>query len=211
MEIFWLAGSLRYRHDKPNTANIPAVRILGGLPVKGRAGQFTYEARDLWTVRDRSTRSLVGVDAKGIQLRVLAHYLKNEDFTKELLSGDPHEYNRTLAGIETRARAKTFIYAFLLGAGDAKIGEIVGGSSRLGAEVKGRFINNFPGLRELLARLGNELERSGRITLCDGAKVLVPAPHAVLGYLLQGDESRIMKQSMNLRRRRSKEAEARCA
>lgn len=201
----WLAGSLRYRHDKPNTANIPAVRVTGegdpagrpkGVVLRGREGIFTYEARDLWTVRDPSKRRLVGVDAAGIQLRVLAHYLRNDEFTKQLLEGDPHEYNRQLAGIDTRAKAKTFIYAFLLGAGDAKVGEILGTSARHGAEVKSRFISNFPGLSQLLARLDGELSRSGRITLCDGSRVLVPSPHAALGYLLQGDESRIMKQAM---------------
>jgi DNA polymerase-1 len=192
----WLAGSFRYRHDNPNTANIPAVRIDDDKkPILGRAGVFTYEARDLWCTRDPSKRSLVGVDAKGIQLRVLAHYLNNPEFTKQLLEGDPHEYNRQLAGIDTRPKAKTFIYAFLLGAGDAKVGEIIGGNSRQGAEVKDRFINNFPGLKQLLKRLATEHDRTGRITLCDGGKVLVPSPHAVLGYLLQGDESRIMKQA----------------
>lgn len=191
----WLAGSLRYRHDNPNTANIPAVRVDDDGPILGRKGVYTYEARDIWVTRDPAKRNLVGVDAKGIQLRVLAQYLNNPEFTKQLLEGDPHEYNRQLAGIDTRSKAKTFIYAFLLGAGDAKVGEIVGGSSRVGKQIKDRFITNFPGLSELLKRLGNEHERTGRITLCDGAKVIVPSPHAVLGYLLQGDESRIMKQA----------------
>lgn len=190
----FLANTLRYRHSSPNTANIPAVRFDDdGKPKMGRLGEFTYEARDLWTCSDTIHRTLVGVDASGIQLRVLAHYLNNPEFTKQLLEGDPHEYNRKLAGIDTRPKAKTFIYAFLLGAGDAKVGEIVGGSTKDGKAVKIRFKNNFPGLRELLDRLENEQRRTGRITLCDGLKIPCEHPHTVLGYLLQGDESRIMK------------------
>ena len=35
-----------------------------------------------------------------------------------------------LAGLDTRDQAKTFIYAFLYGAGDAKVGSIVGGTKQ---------------------------------------------------------------------------------
>jgi len=204
----WLANTLRYKHSAPNTANIPAVRIgKDDRPVYGDAGAYTYEARDLWDTRDRATRRLVGVDAKGIQLRVLAHYLNNPAFTKAVLDGDPHSYNQEIGGFNTRAIAKTFIYAFLLGAGDAKVGSIIGGSTRDGKEIKSRFVNNFPGLQELLQRLEREVERTGRIRLIDGTPIIVKQPHTRLGYLLQGDESRIMKKAAiltdrEIRRRR---------
>lgn len=192
----WLANTLRFKHSGPNTANIPAVRIgKEGSPLLGLEGAFTYEARDLWVTRSRSSRRLVGVDAKGIQLRVLAHYLNNPKFSEAVLEGDPHSYNQEIGGFSTRAIAKTFIYAFLLGCGDAKAGSIIGGSTRDGREVKTRFIGNFPGLRELLDRLEREIERTGRIRLCDGTPIIVSHMHTRLGYLLQGDESRIMKKA----------------
>lgn len=190
----WLANTLRFKHSAPNTANIPAVRVTKeGQALRGIDGVYTYEARDLWTVRDRATRRLVGVDAKGIQLRVLAHYLNNPAFTKEVIDGDPHSYNQEIGGFRTRAIAKTFIYAFLLGAGDEKVGQIIGSTSTDGKATKARFINNFPGLAELLDDLGRQVERTGRIRLCDGTPIIVQQPHTRLGYLLQGDESRIMK------------------
>lgn len=203
----WYANTLRYRHSNPNTANIPAVRLDdSGKPIKGQTGSYTYEARDLWGVRS-DDRLLVGTDAKGIQLRVLAHYLNNPDFTEAVLDGDPHSYNQRIGDFESRPVAKTFIYAFLLGAGDAKVGEIIGGSTRDGREIKQRFINNFPGLGQLLDSLETQINKTGRITLCDGTPLLVTAPHTRLGYLLQGDESRIMKQAAiltakEIRRRR---------
>lgn len=190
----WMANTLRYRHSNPNTANIPAVRIDNDEPVRGDDGVFTYEARDLWTVRN-DDRVLVGVDAKGIQLRVLAHYLNNKDFTDAVLDGDPHSYNQEIGGFATRAIAKTFIYAFLLGCGDAKAGVIIGGTKKDGREVKERFVGNFPGLSRLLDDLARQVERTGRIVLCDGTPILVKQPHTRLGYLLQGDESRIMKKA----------------
>lgn len=192
----WLANTLRYKHSSPNTANIPAVRVdKTGHPLFEKAGVFTYEARNLWTVRDVSNRKLVGVDAKGIQLRVLAHYLNNKKFTEAVLNGDPHSFNQEVGGFETRAVAKTFIYAFLLGAGDAKVGQIINQSARAGKEVKSRFVDNFDGLGRLLSDLAGQVERTGRIILCDGTPVIVDRPHTRLGYLLQGDESRIMKKA----------------
>lgn len=191
----WLANTLRYRHSEPNSANIPAVRLGKDEKVLlQEAGVFTYEARNLWTTRS-SDRFLVGVDAKGIQLRVLAHYLNNPKFTESVLEGDPHSYNQEIGGFRTRAVAKTFIYAFLLGAGDAKVGQIIGGSTKDGRDIKARFISNFPGLKDLLDALERQVDRTGRIILCDGTPIIVSSPHTRLGYLLQGDESRIMKKA----------------
>ena len=191
----WIANTLRYRHSNPNTANIPAVRLNDrDEPLLKEQGAYTYEARDLWGVRS-ADRRLVGVDAKGIQLRVLAHYLNNPKFTEAVLEGDPHSYNQEVGGFRTRPIAKTFIYAFLLGAGDAKVGEIIGGSTRDGREIKKRFVANFPGLADLLDDLERQVERTGRIRLCDGTPLAVEHPHTRLGYLLQGDESRIMKKA----------------
>lgn len=203
----WFANTLRYRHAAPNTANIPAVRVdKEEHPLRGKLGVYTYEARDLWTVRSPDRR-LVGVDAKGIQLRVLAHYLNNPDFTEAVLSGDPHSYNQEIGGFAKRSTAKTFIYAFLLGAGDAKVGQIIGGSTKDGRDIKARFIGNFPGLARLLSDLERQVERTGRIILCDGTPLAVDKPHTRLGYLLQGDESRIMKKAgvltdLSIRRRK---------
>jgi len=192
----WLANTLRYRHSNPNTANIPAVRLSKSEePLRGVDGVFTYEARDLWTTRDRINRRLVGVDAKGIQLRVLAHHLNNKEFIDAVLNGDPHSYNQEIGGFATRSVAKTFIYAFLLGAGDAKVGVITGGTPKSGKQTKARFIGNFPGLERLLLDLKRQVERTGRVVLCDGTPVLVKQMHTRLGYLLQGDESRIMKKA----------------
>lgn len=201
----WLAGSLRYRHDNPNTANIPAVRVVGdndklgraaGTILRSREGGFTYEARDLWTVRNRTNRRLVGVDAKGIQLRVLAHYIQDDSFTEAILSEDPHSANQKSMGLPTRALTKTITYATLMGAGDAKIATEAKISLREAKEAKAIFFEKVPGLPKLINRLQAEFRQSGRITLVDGARIIVPQDYMVIPYLLQGDESRIMKQAM---------------
>lgn len=192
----WLANTFRYRHSEPNTANAPGVKVGPDKhPLLGLEGGFSYESRNLWTTRDANTRSLVGVDAKGIQFRILANYLDDKEFTDVVLGGDIHEYNRSKTGHGSRHQNKTFGYAALLGAGAAKVGSIFGVSPAMGGRIKNKWISTVPGLKRLYQRLEDELDDGGRITLCDGTRVLVPSPHMVLAYLLQGDESRIMKQA----------------
>src|SRR6185369_12762303 len=59
--------------------------------------------------------------------------------------------------------------------------------------LRQQIIDTIPGFGELIDTLQRDLERTGRIVLCDGTPILVPSPHMVIPYLLQGDESRIMK------------------
>lgn len=193
----WLASSLRYRHDKPNTANIPAVRVSkDGTVLKGQAGYYTYEARDLWTHRGGKERKLVGVDAKGIQLRVLAHYLDDKAFTEAILSKDPHTANQARLGLASRALTKTITYATLMGAGDARIASEADVPLKEAKAAKKLFFEQIPGLPKLINKLKREYKETGRITLCDGSKVAMKSDHTAIPYLLQGDESRIMKLAM---------------
>lgn len=193
----WLASSLRYRHDKPNTANIPAVRVgKDDKPILGADGYWTYESRDLWTHRGGSDRKLVGVDAKGIQLRVLAHYLDDKDFSEAILSADPHTANQERLGLPSRALTKTITYATLMGAGDARIASEANVDLSEAKAAKKKFFDQLPSLPQLIKRLQREYAQTGRITLCDGSKVAFSSAHMVIPYLLQGDESRIMKLAM---------------
>jgi DNA polymerase-1 len=204
----WLASSLRYRHDNPNTANIPSVRLREVVapdgtksehPIRGVEGYYTYEARDLWTHRP-GNRKLVGVDAKGIQLRCLAHYLDDPNFTAAILAADPHVANRDAWGFTPdatgRRLAKTILYAIVMGAGDARIAQEAGVSLKEAKAAKKLLFDRVPGLPLLIKRLKSEFDKTGRITLCDGSKVAMKSSHTVIPYLLQGDESRIMKLAM---------------
>lgn len=93
--------------------------------LKGLEGTYGWDSRDCWTVPTKE-HCLVGADASGIQLRALAHYMNDKKYIKALLESDIHVVNQRAAGISNRPKAKTFIYAWLLGGGDEKIGSIVG-------------------------------------------------------------------------------------
>ena len=203
----FVADTLRFRHQAPNTANIPAVRVKnikddGGNvirtePLRREAGFFTYEARDLWCAREG--RVLVGTDAAGLELRMLAHYLNRPDFTEQVVNGDPHQYNADLVGI-TRPQAKTLIYAIMYGAGGAKIGRTLGlpvfksqggfDYSPEGDDIRTMFLSKL-GIQELMEECKHE-QANGRVTLCDGSKVVCPSPHSSLNYRLQGSGARVM-------------------
>jgi DNA polymerase I-like protein with 3'-5' exonuclease and polymerase domains len=99
---------------------------------------------------------LIDTDASGLELRVLAHYMKDDNFTKEVLHGDIHTANQQMAGLENRPQAKTFIYALLYGAGDEKIGAVVGGSARDGARLRRRFLTKPTCLQTPLRRCSKE-------------------------------------------------------
>lgn len=184
----FVADTLRFRHQAPNTANIPAVRTTKqGSILYAEEGYYTYEARDLWTARPG--RVLVGTDASGLELRMLAHYLGRPDFTKQVVEGDPHQYNADTVGV-TRPQAKTLIYAIMYGAGPPKIARTLGVLVKEGARIRNMFLEKL-GLKELIEECQYE-QKTGRVSLCDGSQVVCPSPHAALNYKLQGSGARCM-------------------
>jgi len=205
----FLASTLRYKHSGPNSANIPAVRTKDDLPLLGQEGAWTYECRGLWTAGEEGW-SLVGLDGKGLQLRCLAHNVAKivgleaaQGFIDTVLDGDPHINNMKLLGLPSKPASKKFLYTTLMGGGGAKLAMDQSQfglklSAKEGNKLKDQLISSVPGFKELIRFLEDELQRTGRITLCDGSRVLVPSPHMVIPYLLQGDESRLMKQAMIL-------------
>ena len=184
----FIADTLRFRHQAPNTANIPAVRQnkLGEV-LRNEQGYYTYEARDLWVARPG--RVLVGTDAAGLELRMLAHYLNRADFTTQVIEGDPHQYNADTVGI-TRPEAKTLIYAIMYGAGGPKIARTLGISNKEGDNIRTMFLEKL-GIGELMEEAKGEQNR-GRVSLCDGSQVVCPSQHAALNYKLQGSGARVM-------------------
>jgi DNA polymerase I-like protein with 3'-5' exonuclease and polymerase domains len=174
----------RMTHSDPNMAQIPA----GYSP-------YGKEFRSIFTV-DRNMK-LVGCDASGLELRMLAHYMNDGDYTNELLTGDIHSANQKAAGLDTRDKAKTFIYAFLYGAGDAKIGTVVGGNAKDGAKLKERFLRNTPALGSLRERVSAAAKR-GYLKGLDGRKLWLRSEHAALNTLLQSAGAIVMKKALTI-------------
>lgn len=180
------AVSGRCTHRNPNVAQVPSVRA-----------EYGKECRELFTAP--RGKVLVGCDASGIELRCLAHYLARFDqgeYAKIIVSGDIHTVNQHAAGLDTRDQAKTFIYAFLYGAGDAKIGQIVGGTQRDGRRLKEQFQRKIPAIGKLLKSISDSLKVRSRLIGLDGRHLPTRSEHSALNLLLQSAGAVIMKQSL---------------
>ena len=214
----------RCRHASP-AANPPKVRVRKVKQADGTTreekalgvdGHFGVEFRRL-IVPSSPDLVLVGADASGLELRCLAHYMAKHDggaYAKILLEADIHEANRVAAGLATRDQAKTFIYAFLYGAGDATIGKIVQGDKHAGAALKARFLSGLPALARVFDDMYAALEKRDmgraytwkgkrRIDIkpgayligLDGRRLYLRSAHAMLNTLLQAAGAVVMKRA----------------
>lgn len=187
------AVSGRMSHSSPNL-NVPKIKkSRDGDILYGEAGGWGYECRDCFTCR--TGWCLVGADASGLELRMLAHYLHQWDggkYADIVLHGDVHEANREAAGLPTRDNAKTFIYAWLYGGGNEKIGQIVGKGAGEGKRLKEKFLSALPAVKELL----NWVKPQDVITGLDGRPLPVRSNHMAMNTLLQSAGAVIMKKAL---------------
>ena len=180
----------RMTHSSPNMAQIP-----------NSGSVFGPECRECWSVEDGNV--LVGCDASGLELRMLAHYMKDIDYVETVVNGssklgtDVHTKNQKAAGLQTRDQAKTFIYGFLYGAGPAKIGQIVGGNAKDGKKLIDSFLAATPALAVLRENI-SKVASKGFVPGLDGRKIWVRSEHAALNSLLQGAGAIVMKQALVL-------------
>lgn len=197
---FWHIGSWTHRmsHSAPNQANIFApFHGEPKNPVEEVKHKYDYALRNLW----EAPKFLVGTDAEGIQLRILAHYMKSEEYRDAICEGkkedktDIHNLNKNALGpvCHSRDDAKTFIYAFVLGASPPKVAEILSCSIPKAKEAVDNFLRSLPGLKKLKDyKIPMDAARGFFIGL-DGRKVQCDSEHLMLAGYLQNGESCIMK------------------
>jgi DNA polymerase I-like protein with 3'-5' exonuclease and polymerase domains len=174
----------RMTHRNPNMAQVPAVY-----------SPYGKECRACWTVEEGNV--LLGVDASGLEIRMLAHYMNDEEYTNEIINGDIHTSNQKLAQLESRDKAKTFIYALMYGAGDEKLGSVVGGTTADGKRARQYFFDNKPSFKSLRDRV-QRASAKGYLKGLDGRKLYIRKAHSALITLLQGAGAIIMKQGLVL-------------
>ncbi len=185
------AQTNRMSHSSPNLAQVPA-----------SYSPYGKECRQCWTVP--KGYKLVGCDAAGLELRMLASYMNDEAYTNEVINGDIHTANQIAAGLPDRSQAKVFIYGFLYGAGDAKIGEIVGGTAKEGKRLKKKFLDAIPALKRLREQVIKAAGR-GYIKGLDRRKVWIKEDYSALNYLLQSAGAIVMKKALVILDQQAKE------
>lgn len=176
----------RMTHSEPNMA-----QITSGRKIYGKEMRECFIAEEGYKI--------VGIDADGLELRILAHYMNDADYIKAVAEGnsdegtDAHTMNQKAAGLPTRDHAKTFIYAFIYGAGAEKIGLIVGGSKNDGAALKRRFLKKTPALANLIGRIKKAASK-GYVIALDGRRIEVDETYKAPNRLLQAGGAIVMKE-----------------
>lgn len=200
----------RASHSFPNVAQVPSGH-----------SEYGKECRELFTVP--SGWFECGIDACGLELRCLAHFLYPYDkgeYGDIILNGDIHTHNQQMAGLPTRDIAKTFIYGLLYGAGNEKIGSIVGGNASEGKALKDKFMKGLPAYKKLTKAIHNALVEDERfigsknivkwrkrfhrdnpsldvthsLIGLDGRVLYCRSPHSALNLLLQSAGALVCKQ-----------------
>jgi DNA polymerase I-like protein with 3'-5' exonuclease and polymerase domains len=120
----------------------------------------------------------------------------DKEYGRTILEGDIHTANQKAAGLPTRDDAKTFIYAFLYGAGDAKIGSIVGGNAKQGKALKAAFMKQTPSIKKLYDAVKQKVEATGILRGLDGRELPCRSPHSAVNLLLQSAGAVVMKQAL---------------
>lgn len=186
-------------HSRVHTIGTITHRMSSSNPnlqqVTASNKEYGSEMRSLFIVPQ--DKVIVGADLSGLELRCLAHYMKDDDYTSEILSGDIHTANQKAAGLKTRDESKRFIYAYLYGCGDLLMGKICGGNRELGKKIKAEFLANTPALAKLRKRI-EIASRKGYIKALDGRKVYVRSSHSALNFLLQSAGAIIAKRSWEI-------------
>lgn len=180
----------RMSHRRPNLAQVPSSNT-----------EYGKRCRELFI--SAPNRVLVSCDAAGLENRCLAHYLArydNGDYAKKIETIDIHQYNADILRID-RISAKTFLYAFMYGAGDKKLAAILGKKESEGKKVKEQFFKAVPGLQDLTSSVQKAAERGYLIAL-DGRKIPISKnnrgyeTHKALNYLLQSAGAILMKRAL---------------
>lgn len=184
------ANTGRFTHSSPNLAQVPSSKAFMGT-----------EARSLFITEAGYT--LVGADASGLELRMLSHFMAPHDggkYGKIVVDGDIHTANQEAAGLPTRDDAKTFIYGWLYGAGDAKIGSIINGTAKQGGVLKKNFLAKTEGIATLINGIQSKVlprSRGGAgqkyLKGISGRRLFVRSPHSALNLILQSAGAYYMK------------------
>jgi DNA polymerase-1 len=181
----------RMTHSNPNVAQTP-----------GKKKKYGPACRSLFTVRPGY--KLVGADAAGLELRCLAHFMAKYDggaYGVAASTGnqddgtDIHTVNQKAAGLPDREMAKTFIYGLMYGAGDEKIGAIIGQGKQAGTRLRKQFLAGVPAINSLIATVKKAAARGYLIGL-DGRHIAVRSEHAALNSLLQSAGAIVMKTAL---------------
>ena len=205
-----------YVHGRVKSVGCRTHRMSHFNPNMGQVDKKDLRMREVW-VPDPG-QQLVGCDASGLELRMLAHYLAIWDggeYAEAVISGsaadgtDAHTRTQKLAGLHSRNSAKTLIYAFLYGAGNMKLAEVHAADAKAagvkpmaithsnGKRIRESLLKGIVGLDKLIEVCQDRDKKQKWLKGLDGRKIATNGQHSALNTLLQGAGAVVMKKATN--------------
>tara|TARA_R110000851_G_scaffold317339_1_gene480792 strand:+ start:20618 stop:23041 length:2424 start_codon:yes stop_codon:yes gene_type:complete len=172
-------------------------KVVVNIPSRGLFGK---EMRRLF-IAGKGFK-VMGADAAGIQMRMLAHFMNDKKYMQVILSGDIHKHNQELGGMDRRDLAKTFIYAFLFGSGVKALAMLCGVTQKVMSAIISRFLAELPELDSLIENVKAIARERGYFVAVDGRWGRVRKTgrkvkeHTALNVLLQMTDSLCVKWAM---------------
>lgn len=179
-------GTTRVTHS--TTCNVPRVTSYMGK-----------ELRSVFAAPEGKV--LVGCDMSGQEACMLANLLGDWEFIQFIIKNDfkYHKFFQPILAdyISSYDGVKSFNFAFLYGALDAKLGSLCdlrpGNDKKVGAEVRKVIMQHIPGLEEATKRLEEQFERYKAIQLVDGSWLPCRKKSALINSYCQGSGACVSK------------------
>ncbi len=183
----------RCAHRNPNMGQVPAA-----YSPYGKECRSLFHAPDGW--------SLIGVDAKALELRCLAGYLAiwdDGEYASVVTNSDIdiHTYNQEKFNVATRDISKRLLYGLLYGCGSLKAGTIIDPDEKdeevlrqLGSNAINSFMRGLPALKRLKSEISLMIQDRGWLYGLDKRILYCRSDFKGLNVLLQSSGALIMKQ-----------------
>lgn len=211
----------RATHSGPNIGQVPSVRV-----------PFGKECRECFHV-PTDWGVLLGSDQDALELRCLAGFMALWDdgaYIETVLRGDKakgtdlHSVNARALGLDPKRKymvdgqqqtgrdlAKTWFYAFIYGAGNLKLGKILGETKKGLQVARGKasrvnFLRQLPALGALTEAVKEVVKERGYLIGLDGRRLHVRSEHSALNTLLQSAGALLCKIWVILIERKCREA-----
>ena len=192
-------------------------RMSHFAPNMAQVSKKDKRMRSVWIPDDGHV--MVGCDASGLELRMLGHYLGRYDdgaYAKAVVYGssadgtDAHSRMRDAVGFHSRDVTKTLTYAFLYGAGNAKLGETANKDrelagerkcaqsqeAKLGGQIRKKAERGIVGLEKLIQLCQHRDKTQGKVKGLDGRVVQTAGQHSALNTVLQSAGAIVMKKAL---------------
>ena len=183
----------RCAHRNPNMSQVPA-----SYSPYGKECRSLFHAPQGW--------SLIGIDAKALELRCLAGYLArfgDTNYAKVVIDpeADIHTYNQEMFGVATRDISKRLLYGLLYGCGSLKAGTIIDSNEKdeavlrkLGSTAINSFMRGVPALQKLKDGIDQKITERNYLLGLDKRVLHCRSAFNGLNVLLQSAGAIIMKQ-----------------